>query len=357
MTGQSIQVESTGLAHIVTQDYANIYHRTFDGVSLSAPEAIPGASNVNSVGSSIDGNDELHVVWKEGWSPTIIKHTKTVGGIFDGTVTDLYVEPGEYRNEMMNIQHNPDGHIMVTWLNNDVDKTDVYFMYTLNEGAGFSPAVKTPHQIHIRRSTDPSPSYTNLAPNLVATPNGYFHLIYYSNEADLVINIITFDQVYNGTEWETPRIAFDYPSTGQTLFDISVCAGSDGDIHVTGIQEGSYYLRYVRYDAETDTWQDAIDVVTNNAHYCYGAVDVDNASMVHLVYAHNADGYLHMKVFCSHCDESEILATPDTLVDDTTINNEHNHTDLMWDNDGNLLAVYQDTRNSPIYTYFNRLTY
>jgi hypothetical protein len=359
VTGQSIQVDSTGLAHIITYDNANIYHRTFDGTTMSPRETATGVSGgVNMVTSAIDNNDVLHIVWFSGYNPKTLKYTTYESGAFTGIVTDMYTESRVgYNMEMMNIQRNFNGDIMITFLDYDADKASVFFMYSLNTGSGFSAVENIPHQIHIRSGTGPNPSYTNVAPNLIATPNGYFHQIYYAKEADLVYNVITWDMVYDGSSWASPRVAYDYPYSGQTIYDIFACPAPDGDILIGGQHEADQNMHYIRYEAATDTWHDAIKVAEDcHIGFSFGAIEVDTAGMVHYCYTDNT-GLISMKVFCKACSPSVILGTPSTVIDSTTVNHEQNHIDLMWDHDGNLLADYQDTRNSPINTYFNRLEY
>ena len=358
VTGQSLQVDSDGWTHIVTYNTNTIFHRTFK-VSMSDIDAFPDIPGyIRMVTSAIDNNDVLHIVWLTGWTDAVLHHTTFENGAFTGIVDDLYTETRpDYRLEMMNIQRNVDGHIMITLLSHDVDMTDVFFMYTINTGSGFSIPVNAPHQIHIRRSADPSPSYTNVAPNLVSTPDGKFHQIYYANEADLVINIMVFDMVYDGVSWAPPRIAYDYPSSGATIYDISACAASDGDIHLVGQHEAGRAMHYIRYDAITDTWLGDMKVATDcHSGFSFGAIEADELDMVHFAYT-GFDGYIRMKVFCECSDEATILGTPSVIIDTTTISNEQNHIDLMWDLDGNLSAVYQDTRSTPIHTYFNQLLY
>ncbi len=359
VTSQSLQVDSDGWTHIVTYNSENIFHRTYQDGSMSDIDTFSDTSGyIRMVTSAIDNNDVLHIVWLTGWTAPALHHTTYENGVFTGIVEVLYTETRpDYRLEMMNIQRNHDGHIMLTLLSHDVDMTDVFFMYTINTGSGFSPPTNIPHQIHIRSSSDPSPGYTNVAPNLVSTPDGHFHQIYYAKEADLVFNIIVFDLVYDGASWAPPRVAYDYPSSGQTIYDISACAASDGDIYLVGQHEAGHAMHYIRYDSFTDTWLDDMKVATDcDSGFSFGAIEADELNMVHFAYT-GFDGYIRMKVFCECSDEATILAIPSETIDTTTIANEHNHIDLMWDLDGNLSAVYQDTRSSPIHTYFNQLIY
>ena len=359
VTGQSLQVDSDGFTHIITYNTDDIFHRSFKDGIMSAVDIVPGTpDSFRMVTSAIDNDDTLHVVWLTNWPEATMQHTSMVGGVFTGIVDDLYIEAQTgYKSQMMNIQRNDSGHIMVTFLNYDPDKVDVYFKYTINTGGGFSPTINIPHQIHIRSGTGPNPSYTNVAPNLIATPDGNFHQIFYSKEADLVYNVRIHDLVYDGLNWDPPRVAYDYPNSGQTMYDISACPDRDGDIHIIGQHEAGHRMHYVRYDAEIDTWLDDIAVADDSdSGFSFGAVEVDDSNMVHMAYT-GSDGYIHLKVFCDCSDEATVLALPTVIIDDTTVNNEQNHIDFNWNLDGDLTAIYQDTRSSPIRSYFNVLTY
>lgn len=362
VTGQMLQVDSIGRTHIITRGYDDIVrryfinYRTFDGTTISSPTEVPGIQDSFSMVTSVmDDDNQLHLFWFAGYPGESLYHTQTVGGAFTGVVDLLSTESREgYMYEMMNVNKNADGDIMVTWLDYDTDKVDPHFMYTINDGSGFTTPAYIPYLIDMRSVTGPNPGYINLAPNLVSTPDGKFHHIYYAHQYDLSYNIIIFDLVFNGSNWEAPRVAFDPSYTTSIPYDISVAAGLDGNIHVTG-PWSTLNMAYIRYDSASDTWQDAISVTNNASNMPYGGIEVDEWGFVHLVYA-ATDGYHHMKVFCQYADESSILALPNIIVDNSTVSNEHNHADLQWDLDGNLMALYQDTRNYT-YTYFNRFMY
>jgi hypothetical protein len=362
VTGQMLQVDSIGRTHIITRGYDNvarryfINRRTFDGSTISAPTQVPGTPDYfNMVTSVMDNNDELHLFWFAYDTNESLYHTQTVDGAFTGNVEVLCTESrANYMYEMMNVCKNVNGDIMVTWLDYDWDKVDPHFMFTMNDGSGFTTPANIPYLINMRSSAGPNPGYINLAPNLVSTPDGKFHQIFYAYDGDLSYNVVIFDIVFDGSNWDTPRKAFDPAYTSGTPYDISVAAGPDGNIHVTGPWSAGN-MAYVRYDSQSDTWQDAITVAANSSNMPYGAVEVDDYGFVHLVYAAN-DGYLRLKVFCQYADEASILALPDSIIDSSTRSNDHNQADLQWDHDGNLMALYQDSRDDT-YTYFNRFMY
>jgi len=372
MTGQMLNMESNGLVHIITYDwdpdlyFYSVYHRTFDGTNLSPPETVSGTPQfLRMVTSAIDDNDELHVVWFTDSDPNeTLQHTCTQNGNFTGAVDNLkMITTDAYHMEMMNIQSNPDGNIMVTWLIYDTDKLDVHFEYTLNEGSGFIPATQIPYFINIRNVDEPNPGYTNVSPVLVSTPDNKYHQIYYCNESDLSFERKIYDLVYNGTSWDSPRVVYDHPTTGAIMFDIAACSDYKGDIHVTGESDLNLHMGYVRYDAVSDTWMEYKEVDDNPKSFPYGAVEVDPYGFIHLIfkgnYAVDVDyGFLHYKIFCDLADETTILAIPDYVLDDTTTNSQQCHTDLMWDKNGNLLVLFQDSRDYILgNTYFKVLSY
>ena len=359
-TGQPVCSDSTGLTHIVTKISTllikGIHHRTFDGITMSPPELIPGVGgSVSTVSCSVDGNDDLHVAWIRSYN---VQHTSTSGGAFTGIIDDIKVSEPDYYCRTLNMERNDDGHIMITWLYSDIDMYPFMFEYSLNTGSGFSPAADV-GQVHIR--TGPSGGGgLMLSPVMVSTPNGYFHQLIRTKIADQSSHEQYWHFVYNGSNWEAPRVAMDLVATGP-ITDLAACAGKDGSIHITGRNHYSNDMEYIRYEPVTDTWMPHKTITLNShpwVHGPMGAVEIDENGLIHSVFVEESDDLLHLKIFCPYSDEVTIQNTPDYVIDSSLDNQIYGHADLFWDPDGNLLMACENNYIDYSYeTVFYRLMY
>ena len=362
MTGQMLNTDSTGISHVITYDSdwllgSNIYHRTFDGTNLSTKESLHFGYKIAGATSALDSNDDLHIVWLryDQSAPSTIEHLVYSNGSF-GTVTTLHTTPVSYQSMWINIQNNPDGNIMVVWMNCNGDWLDSRFMYTVNNGSGFTTPDFASGQINLRLNTEGS--WHHLSPCIAATPDNKFHLVFYQLDADLSPNRVIYEMIFDGASWTSPSVVFDDQLSTLVSYDLSLAAGSDGDLHLIGCQLWGLYIEYIRYDATTGLWSSPVDVgIAGWGNFADPAVEVDDAGNVHAVWQQETDHLLKLKVFCESASESEILALPEITIDNTTTLFNQKHPDVAWDADKNLIAIYQDEWQADFYSYFNRFVY
>ena len=357
MTGQMLNTDSAGITHIITYDSNHIYHRTFDGTTLSARETLPFGYQITGATSALDADGDLHIVWFNYANPRQVEHVVYSGGNF-GTITTLHTTPSSYQSNWINIQNNPAGDILVMWINSNSDWTDSRFMYTIDKGSGFTTPDFASGQINIRLT--PTGSWHHVAPCIASTPDNVFHVAFYMLDVDLGWNRVLYELKYDGTTWIGPTVLYDDPSSGDAPYDIALIGESDGDMHLIGCDLYSSYMKYYRYDAGTGTWSSPLNIsIAGSGNFAFPSVEVDDAGNVYAMWNQGTafDDVMKMKAFCETATESEILALPEITVDTTTTNHNQKHSDVAWDVNHNLIAIYQDEWFSNYYSYFNRFVF
>jgi hypothetical protein len=360
-TGQMLNTDSAGLSHVITYDFnystvSNIYHRTFDGTTLSAKETFYLPYYITGVTSALDADGHVHIVWFRGGSPRTVEHVEYSNSSF-GSVSTLHTTQTGYQSNWINIQNNPDGDVMVMWINSRSDWLDSKFMYTINDGSGFTIPDFASDLINIRLNSTGSSNH-HVSPVLISTPDNGFRMIYYMLDADLSYNRVIYEIKYDGSSWSPMSVVYDNPYSSYVPYDLASASGPDGDVHLVGAQLGGTYIEYYRWDVSTGLWSTPVRVgIAGNGNFAFPAVDTDEAGNVHVLWAKEADKRIYSKVFCESMSESEILAIPDVMVDSTTVNQNQRHPDVCWDGYGNLMAIYQDEWFDNYYSYFNRLVY
>ena len=356
LTGQMLNTDSAGISHIITYDSTNIYHRTFDGTTLSARESLALSYQITGATSALDADGDLHIVWFRNGSPRTVEHVVYSGGSF-GSVTTLHTTPSSYQSNWINIQNNPDGDVLVMWVNSNGDWTDSKFMYTIDDGSGFSTPDFASGQINIRLNT--TGSWHHVSPCVAATPDNKFHVVFYMLDVDLGWNRVLYEMIYDGSSWSPFAVLWDGPSW-DVPYDLAIASGSDGDLHLIGCQLGGSNIEYYRKDASTGLWSPPKQVgYAGGGNFAFPSVDVDDAGNVYAMWNQGTafDDVMKMKAFCKTASESEILALSEITVDSSTTSHNQKHSDVAWDKDHNLMAVYQDEWFSNYYSYFNRFVY
>lgn len=349
-TGQSIVVDSTGLAHIITKSSSGVHYRTFDGTNMSSEITIPGLSaNPSTISLAVDSDDEIHVVSQRY---TTIRHTMTSSGTFTGVVDNIADAISGHSFSMMNMEANDDNDIMLTWYERDaVWYGELY--YCLDTGSGFSsPALAGP--IYIRYTTDGSGLMKSF--RMVATPDGDFHYIYRGQTADMNRVQRIFDMTFDGSSWQSPRECSSW-----ILTDLNACAGDDGSIHITGRNHSTNNMEYIRYDVSSDTWIPNMVIAYNSNPWIagpMGTIMFTPDGLVHSIFVEEFDDLMHVKVFCQFWTEAQIQAAPDYVIDSSLDKQIYGHADAEWDADGNLMIVHENDYDDYDYeTVFNHVIY
>jgi hypothetical protein len=349
-TGQSVVVDSTGLAHIITKSSAGIHYRTYDGTTMSSVIVIPGSvPNPSTISLEVDENDEIHVVWQ---TYQTIRHTKTTGGAFTGTVDNIAdAQPG-HSFSMLNMETNPNRDIMLVWFDEDSQYFGQLF-YCFDTGSGFSPAALA-GTLHIRYSTGGSGLMKSF--RMVATPDGYFHHIFRGQTADMSFVPHIYEIIFNGSTWSSQQMV-----TANWVTDLAACAGSDGTIHVTGRNATTNDTEYIRFDPVTGTWLSNIVIHLDSQPWIagpMGTIMVNPDGCVHSIFVADADDKLHVKPFCQFWSASEIQSAPHFVIDATMVSQIWGHADAEWDHDGNLLIVHENEYTpNQFEAVFNKLEY